>query len=111
MWGKAVTGASGVSPTTTFRVKDIFAKILRQTAEIAGFYAGFSPVLPDSLGKNLQRVVVRCTRHNYLLCFCSLASRFAIRHIFTACSMLVHLFADCKSVVARKSLAARLKEF
>jgi hypothetical protein len=46
-----------------------FAKILRETAEIAGFYAGFSPVLPDSLGKNLQRVVVRYTLHNYLLCF------------------------------------------
>jgi hypothetical protein len=77
-----------------------FAKILRETAEITGFYAGFSPVLPDSLGKNLQRVVVRCTPHNYLLCFCSLSRRFAIRHIFTACSMLVHLFAVRKPAVA-----------
>ena len=88
-----------------------FAKILRETAEIARFYAGFSPVLPDSTGKNLQRVVVHRTPHNYLLCFCSLSRRFAIRHIFTVCSMLVRLSATCNSAPAGKFPTARPKEF
>jgi len=48
----------GVWLKKTFCVKYILQKTLWETAEIIGFYAGFSPVLPDSVGKFLQRLVV-----------------------------------------------------
>jgi hypothetical protein len=52
------------------------------TAEIAGVYAGFSPVLPDSEGEKQQRVVVSKSLYNNLLCFGCGAAWFPIRHIF-----------------------------
>jgi len=55
----------GVSLKKTFCVKYILQKTLWETAEIAGIYAGFSPVLPDSVGKFHQRLVVpRCVDNN-----------------------------------------------
>jgi hypothetical protein len=69
MWGKAVTGARGVSPKRTIAVKYILSKNCWGTTEIVGIYAGFSPVLPDRVPRIIQQLVVAGSEDNYRLCF------------------------------------------
>jgi len=64
--GKAVTGAMGVWLELIFGVKSIFQKIIRGTAEIAGVYAMFSPVLADKCLGNPQPIGFAAGRHNYI---------------------------------------------
>jgi hypothetical protein len=71
----------GVSLRFSFAVKTIFKNLLRELAEIARVYAGFSPVRSAGRNRFLPPLVVQPTLYNYILCFPSPIHPFPFRHI------------------------------